>query len=68
MKTRTVFCLIVGLSVFRCRRQVLNLADGALRQELPLIAKPTQGGIAVANGRVTVVTSDGTMACFAGVQ
>jgi hypothetical protein len=47
---------------------VLNLADGALRQELPLIAKPTQGGIAVANGRVTVVTSDGTMACFAGVQ
>jgi hypothetical protein len=50
------------------RLQVLDLADGKLRQELPLAAKPIQGGIAVADGRLTVVTADGTVACFAGVE
>ncbi|MCY3022802.1 MAG: PQQ-binding-like beta-propeller repeat protein [Planctomycetota bacterium] len=50
------------------RLQVLNLADGKLRQELPLSAKPIQGGIAVADGRVTVVTADGTVACFSGAE
>jgi hypothetical protein len=50
------------------RLQVLNLADGKLRQELPVAAKPIQGGIAVADGRVTVVTADGTVACFAGAE
>jgi hypothetical protein len=50
------------------RLQVLNLSDGKLRQELPLSAKPIQGGIAVAGVRVIVVTADGTVACFAGAQ
>jgi len=50
------------------RLQVLNLVDGKLRQELPVAAKPIQGGIAVAAGRVLVVTSDGTVACFAGAE
>jgi outer membrane protein assembly factor BamB len=50
------------------RLQVLDLADGKLRQELPVAARPIQGGIAVADGRVTVVSSDGTVACFAEAQ
>jgi hypothetical protein len=50
------------------RLQVLSLADGKLRQELALTAKPIQGGIAVAAGRVLVVTSDGALACFAGAE
>jgi hypothetical protein len=50
------------------RLHVLNLSDGKLRQELPLAAKPIQGGIAVADGRVTVVTADGTVTCFAEAQ
>ncbi|MGD0900063.1 MAG: hypothetical protein ABR915_19690 [Thermoguttaceae bacterium] len=48
--------------------QLLNLADGKLRQELPLAAKAIQGGIAVAAGRVTVVAGDGTVACFAAAE
>lgn len=46
------------------RLQLLNLADGTIRQELALPAPPIFGGIAIANGRVYVTTSDGSLTCF----
>jgi len=48
------------------RLQTLALADGSVRQELALPAKPILAGIACADGRVLVVTADGTVSCFAG--
>lgn len=46
------------------RLQVYNFADGKLRQELALASSPITGGIAATGGRVYVVTTDGTLACF----
>ncbi len=49
------------------RLRLLDLATGKPRQDdLPLPAPPVQGGISAAGGRLYVVTSDGTVTCFAG--
>lgn len=46
------------------RLQLINFADGTVRQDLALPAPPIVGGIAVAAGRVYVTTNDGSLTCF----